>query len=106
MTESAARLPNGSRPLPTASFALRPEQVDQIRKMAVQRGTSQSAIVRDAIDMLVHDTVRQALEQLQRARRLDGGPLFPDPDNGIRSTGAEREQFRDRTASREPSGEG
>ena len=88
MTESATRLPNGSRPLPTASFALRPEQVDQIKKMAAQRGTSQSAIVRDAIDMLMRDTVRQALEQLQRARRVDGAPLFPDPDAAMRSIGA------------------
>lgn len=88
MSGSSARLPNGSRPLPTASFALRPEQVDQIRKLAAQRGTSQSAIVRDAIDMLMRDTVRQALEQLQRARRVDGAPLFPDPDVGVRSIGA------------------
>lgn len=76
-TEAPTRVPNVSRPLPTASFALRPEQVDQIRKLAAQRGTSQSQIVREAIDLLMRDTVRQALEELQRARRLDGGPLFP-----------------------------
>ena len=80
MTESSRRLPNGSRPLPTASFALRPDQVDQIKKLAAQRNTSQSAIVREAVDMLMRDTVRQALEQLQQARRNDGAPLFPDPD--------------------------
>lgn len=87
MSESAARRPNGSRPLPTASFALRPEQVEQIKKMALQRGTSQSAIVRDAIDMFMRDTVRQGLEQLQRARRVDGAPLFPDPDDDRRAIG-------------------
>lgn len=80
MTQPTRRLPNGSRPLPTASFALRPEQVEQIRKLAAQRNTSQSAIVREAVDMLMRDTVRQALEQLQQARRHDGAPLFPEPD--------------------------
>ncbi len=87
MSETSGRVPNGSRPLPTASFALRPEQVDQIKRMAAQRGTSQSAIVREAIDMLMRDTVRQALEHLQRARRVDGAPLFPDPDAGVTSLG-------------------
>ncbi len=91
MSETPGRRPNSSRPLPTASFALRPEQVDQIKKMAAQRGTSQSAIVRDAIDMLMRDTVRQALEQLQRARRFDGAPLFPDPDVRSTSIGAHGE---------------
>lgn len=88
MTESIGRLPNGSRPLPTASFALRPDQVDQIRRLPAQRNTSQSAIVREAVDMLMRDMVEQALEQLQQARRHDGAPLFPDPaasaPNGVR----------------------
>ena len=87
MSESSGRLPNGSRPLPTASFALRPEQVEQIRKLAAQRNTSQSAIVREAVDLFMRDTVRQALEQLQRARRVDGAPLFPDPDLANRPVG-------------------
>ncbi len=78
MSESSNRLPNGARPLPTASFALRPEQVEQIRKLAVQRNTSQSAIVRDAVDLYMRDTVRQALEQLQHVRRGDGNPLLKD----------------------------
>lgn len=81
MSVSSSRLSNGSRPLPTASFALRSEQVAQIKKLAIQRNTSQSAIVREAVDLLMRDTVRQALEQLQRARRFDGAPLFPDPDH-------------------------
>lgn len=88
MGEPAARFPNGSRPLPTASFALRREQVDQIKKRAVQWGTSQRVIVREAIDSLIRDTVRRALEQLQRARRVDGAPLFSDPDAGMRSISA------------------
>ena len=91
MSETSGRVPNGSRPLPTASFALRPEQIDQIKRMAAQRGTSQSAIVREAIDMLMRDTVRRALEHLQRARRLDGAPLFPDPDGGATSLGVNGE---------------
>ncbi|HEV2527489.1 MAG TPA: ribbon-helix-helix protein, CopG family [Thermomicrobiales bacterium] len=72
-----SRLPNGNRPLPTASFALRPEQVEQLRKLASQRNTSQSAIVRDAVDLYMRDTVRQALEHLQSVHRGDGNPLFP-----------------------------
>ncbi len=67
MSESASWLANSSWPLPTASFALRSQQVDEIKKMALQRGTSQSAIVREAIDMLIRDPVRHALERLQSA---------------------------------------
>jgi hypothetical protein len=79
MSDSVSRVSNTSRPLPTASFALRPEQVEQIRKLAIQRNTSQSAIVREAVDLLMRDTVRQALEQLQRIRG-EGNPLFPPVD--------------------------
>lgn len=67
----AAKQPNDRRPMPTASFALRPEQIDQIRRLAQERGTSQSAIVRDAIDLLFRDLVGQALDHLGRSRQAD-----------------------------------
>jgi hypothetical protein len=79
MSDTSTTVPNGNRPLPTASFALRPEQVEQIRKLAAQRNTSQSAIMREAIDLLMRETVRQAIEQLQQARGA-GHPLLPPLD--------------------------
>ena len=65
------RQPNDVRAMPTASFALRPDQIDQIRKLAAERGTSQSAVVREAIDRYLTDLVRQALDLLAEARQAE-----------------------------------
>ena len=65
------RQPNDVRAMPTASFALRPDQIDQVRKLAAERGTSQSAVVREAIDRYLTDLVRQALDLLAEARQAE-----------------------------------
>lgn len=72
------RAPNHKRPKPTACFALLPEQLDQLRRIAEERQVSQSLLVRDALDCYFRQIVEEAVDTMAKARssqHAEGGRL-------------------------------
>lgn len=76
---------NRDRKLPTVSYSLRPEQLEGLRQVAMERGVSQSTVLRDAIDRLFVQIVEDALDELTRAQAQHHLPLPPTPDTETRT---------------------
>lgn len=72
----AKRATNRKRPKPTACFALLPEQVEQLRQIAEERGVSQSLLVREALDRYFRQIIQEAVDEMAqlRSRRIAEDP--------------------------------
>lgn len=90
MATRTRNLPNETRRLPTASFALRPTQIEQIRKIAAERRVSQSTVVRDAVDRYFELLAKEAAVALQQSRhRLPEAPTPQPPAHADESPSGE-----------------